>query len=247
MGAKFLHVDFKESGDGAGGYAKEMSAEWFAAADKMLLKECANTNVIITTALIPGRKAPVLISKAMVEAMPAGSVTVDLAAEAGGNIACTVPGKVVNIGNNVTVIGYTNMPARMANTASTLFGGNVSNLILSMDVKDKFTVDEVNDTAVRSMLVVKQGVKFAPYVPPPKPVVVEEKKEVEVVNVKLLTMRKAYSATMGLTAFMGFGALVPGAGTLSTFVLSMWVGSQAVKGVSHALHSPLMSVTNAIR
>lgn len=92
-GGKFLEVSFTEDGSGSGGYAKEMSKEWFDAADKMLLEECKNFDVIITTALIPGRKAPVLIKKPMVEAMPSGGVTIDLAASSGGNIETTVPGK----------------------------------------------------------------------------------------------------------------------------------------------------------
>ena len=120
MGAKFLRVDFQEDGSAAGGYAKEMSPEWFAAAEAMLLAECADTNVIITTAKIPGRKAPVLIKRAMVEAMPAGSVTVDLAASLdqpggpGGNVETTVPGEVVTVGN-ATCIGLLNMEGRMVN------------------------------------------------------------------------------------------------------------------------------------
>lgn len=92
-GAKFLSVKVQEDGSGAGGYAKEMSPEWFTAAEAMLLEECKNMDVIITTALIPGRKAPVLIKKSMVEVMPAGGVCVDLAAPAGGNIETTEPGK----------------------------------------------------------------------------------------------------------------------------------------------------------
>ena len=119
MGATFLKVESDETGDGGGGYAKEMSAEWFAAADKMLLKECETTDIIITTALIPGRKAPVLIKKNMVEAMKPGSVTMDLAAKAGGNIETTVADKVVNL-NGVTCIGHTNVESMIASTASTL-------------------------------------------------------------------------------------------------------------------------------
>ena len=100
IGATFLQVEFEEAGDGAGGYAKEMSPEWFAAAEKTLLKECAKTNAIITTALIPGRQAPVLITRSMVEAMPYGGCTVDLAAEAGGNVETTVAGEVVTMPSN---------------------------------------------------------------------------------------------------------------------------------------------------
>ena len=107
-GAKFLEVPVHEDGSGAGGYAKEMSPEWFAAAEKMLLEECKNIDVIITTAMIPGRKAPVLIKKNMVEAMPPGSVTIDLAAASGGNVETTKAGEVIKHGN-VTCVGYTNI------------------------------------------------------------------------------------------------------------------------------------------
>jgi len=246
MGATFLEVDFEEDGSAAGGYAKEMSPEWFEAANKMLLKECATTNVIITTALIPGRKAPVLIKKEMIEAMPAGGVTVDLAAEAGGNIETTVKDKVIKHGE-ITCIGYTNLPSRMSNTASTLFGNNVTKLILSMDKDGEYTVD-LEDAAVRSCTVVNAGEKLEPYVPPPPPPQAEaaEVVEEEPVNEADVAMRKAMVLSATGAGVMGLGSFVPAGGILSTFALSVWVGSQAVKGVSHALHSPLMSITNAI-
>lgn len=249
LGAKFLEVESDESGEAEGGYAKEMSPEWFAAADKMLLKECASTNVIITTAQIPGKKAPILIKKDMVEAMPAGSVTIDLAAETGGNVETTVPGEVVDV-NGVTCVGYTNMPGRMANTASTLFGGNVTKLLSSMiDKENNFFVDLDNDEAVRSMCVVHKGQKLEPYVPPPPPPTEEKEAVVEVVE-EVDPEKEAQKTAMFNTGALGsavlIGSTVPGAGMLGTFALSVWVGSQAVRGVAHALHSPLMSITNAI-
>jgi len=252
MGATFLKVDFEEAGDAAGGYAKEMSPEWFEAAGKMLLKECATTDIIITTAQIPGKKAPVLITKEMVEAMPSGGVTVDLAASTGGNIATTQVDNVVDVigknGQVVKCVGYSNLPARMASVASQLFGGNVTKLIVSMDRDGKFVVDE-SDAAVRSMLVVHEGKKLDPYVPP-APIIApstdkEEAKE-EKVDVQKDTLNHVLSSTGLTTAAIGFGTKVPDTGMLATFALSVWVGSQAVRGVSHALHSPLMSITNAI-
>eukprot|EP00808_Paulinella_micropora_P030192 g12035.t1 len=250
MGATFLKVPFEEDGSAAGGYAKEMSKEWFAAANRMLLKEMPNINVIITTAMIPGKKAPILISKQMVEALPPGAVTVDLAAEAGGNVETTVPGEVVKHGE-VTCIGYTNIPGRMANTASTLFSGNVTNLLLSMDKDDKWTVDLEKDEAVRSMCVTHQGVKLPPYVPPPpKPPTAEEKAKAEAKVAKMdpeeETWHASLRATAGSAALLAIGSTVPSSGMLSTFGLSIWLGSQSVRGVTHALHSPLMSITNAI-
>jgi NAD(P) transhydrogenase len=256
MGAKFLDVDYKEDGSAAGGYAKEMSPEWHAAAERMLLKECATTNVIITTALIPGKKAPLMIKKAMIEAMPPGSVTVDLAAEAGGNIETTVPGQTVVVGN-VTCIGPKNINSEMAYISSSLFSTNVAKLIMSMEKKHttgkgkekvtttEFVVDE-NDAAVRSMLVVNKGNKLPPYQPP---AVQAEQKKVEkavvVIDEQKVWMRKAATSTVALYGAFGLGAAIPPA-IMQTFALSVWVGSQAVRGVAHSLHSPLMSITNAI-
>jgi len=247
MGAKFLEVKSNESGDGSGGYAKEMSKEWFEAAEKMLETECSSINVIITTALIPGKKAPILITKKMVESMPPGSVTVDLAAESGGNIETTVADKVVKVGN-ATCIGYTNMPSRVADTASAMFSGNVSKFIASMDKDGKYVVD-LNDEAVRSVCVVNAGQKLDPYVPPPPPPKEETAEEVEVAapppDPQEEFKRNALIATGVGGSGVLLGSAIPGS-SLATFALSVWVGSQAVRGVSHALHSPLMSVTNAI-
>jgi len=248
-GAKFLEVEIDEDGSGAGGYAKEMSAEWFKAADEMLLRECANMDVIITTALIPGRKAPVLIKKNMVEAMPRGGVTVDLAAPAGGNVETTVPGEVVNH-NGITCVGYTNIESRMASTASSLFGGNVTNFLLSMQDKEtkEWKVD-LEDPAVRSVCVAIDGKALEPYVPPAPPVTAAtEKKEevVEVIDPEKVYMRSALNATATTSTALALASTVPNSSMMSTFALSCWVGNSCVQGVTHALHSPLMAMTNAI-
>lgn len=253
-GAKFLEVQVKEDGSGAGGYAKEMSPEWFAAADAMLLKECANFDVIITTALIPGRKAPLLIKKNMVEAMPSGSVTVDLAAASGGNVETTVPGKVSKHGS-VTCVGYTNMESRMATTASSLFSGNVSNFLLSMeDKKAKKWIVDLGDPAVRSIIVCNKGELLPPYVPPPPPVkasatpaeAAAAAAAAKVVDPKQEYMRSALFATAGTSSALALASMVPNSPMMSTFALSCWVGNSCVQGVTHALHSPLMAMTNAI-
>ena len=252
MGAQFLKVEFEEDGSGAGGYAKEMSPEWFEAADKMLLKEMEKTNVSITTALIPGRKAPVLIKKHHTDAMPHGSVIVDLAAETGGNCEITQADKVIDV-NGVTAIGYTNMPSRMSTTSSTLFGNNVTKYLLSMSKDDEYIVDLENDEAVRSMCIVHKGKKLEEYVPPPPEVdpAAEAKaaaaaEEEVVADPKAETFTSARNIALGGSVATALGAGVPNAPMLSTFALSVWVGSGAVQGVTHALHSPLMSVTNAI-
>ncbi len=242
-------VEVKEDGSGAGGYAKEMSAEWFAAADKMLLKECAHMDVIITTALIPGRKAPLLIKKDMVAAMPAGGVTVDLAAPAGGNVETTVPGQVVKTANGITCVGYTNMESRIAQTASGLFSGNVTNFLMSMqDKKTKKWVINLEDPAVRSVLVSQNGQQLAPYVPPPAPAVAakEEKAAKVAEDPKTVFRRAALQATVGASTALGLASMVPNSAMMNTFALSCWVGNTCVQGVTHALHSPLMAMTNAI-
>jgi len=250
MGAKFLDISTGESGDGGGGYAKEMSPEWFAKAEQVLLNECKTVNVIITTALIPGKKAPVLIKKSMVEAMPPGSVTVDLAAESGGNVETTVKDKVVKLGN-VTCVGATNLvSSSMANIASVLFSGNTAKFILSMEREGKYVVD-LNDEAVRSVCVVNNGAKLEPYVPPPPPpaaetTAAEPGKQVIVVDPKDEAWKKTMVASGVASSAVLLGSAIPGSSLLPTFGLSIWVGSQAVRGVSHALHSPLMSITNAI-
>jgi NAD(P) transhydrogenase len=255
-GAKFLKVEVDEDGSGAGGYAKEMSEEWFKAADAMLLKECANMDVIITTALIPGRKAPVLIKKNMVEAMPYGGVTVDLAAPAGGNVETTVPNQVVTVGKNeVKCVGYTNMESRMGQTASSLFGGNVTNFLMSMEDKEtkKWKID-LEDPAVRSILVAIDGKALDPYVPPPPPPPKEPTEAEKAAAAAALLPRdfegeykkSALFATAGTASALGLASMVPNAPMMSTFALSCWVGNSCVQGVTHALHSPLMAMTNAI-
>jgi NAD(P) transhydrogenase len=219
------------------------------------LKECERTDVIITTALIPGRKAPLMIYKNMVENMKRGGVTVDLAAEAGGNIETTVRDQVITIpSNGVRCVGYSNLPARMGSVASQLFSGNVSKLLLSMeDKKTKAFVINQEDEAVRSMLVTYDGKRLEPYRPPPPPPKKEtaaataaKKEEEKPFNLEETTMSNALLATGVTSTMVGLGSKVPDTNSLATLALSVWVGSQAVRGVSHALHSPLMSITNAI-
>jgi NAD(P) transhydrogenase len=256
MGAQFLKVDFEEDGSGAGGYAKEMSAEWHAAAREMLLKQCGEVDVVVTTALIPGRKAPVMIDEEMVKAMGSGSVTVDLAAEAGGNVATTVADKKIVTENGVTCIGYTDLPSRLARTSTDLYANNITKFFLSAGpfttkVADEFLIDH-EDEAVRPMLVLDQGKSTWPYTPPPPPVVetvqeaveevVEEAPPPDPYQEYLLAAR---NASIGSAVFMGLGSGVQPP-ILATFCLSTVIGYYTVFGVAPALHSPLMAVTNAI-
>ncbi len=256
MGAQFLKVDFEEDGSGAGGYAKEMSAEWHAAAREMLLKQCGEVDVVVTTALIPGRKAPVMIDEEMVKAMGSGSVTVDLAAEAGGNVATTVADKKIITENGVTCIGYTDLPSRLARTSTDLYANNITKFFLSAGpfttkVADEFLIDH-EDEAVRPMLVLDQGKSTWPYTPPPPPIVetvqeaveevVEEAPPPDPYQEYLLAAR---NASIGSAVFMGLGSGVQPP-ILATFCLSTVIGYYTVFGVAPALHSPLMAVTNAI-
>ncbi|CAM9367023.1 unnamed protein product [Discosporangium mesarthrocarpum] len=237
-----------------------MSKEWFAAAEKMLALECKDMDIVIGTALIPGKQAPRLITEDMVHSMKAGSVTVDLAAASGGNIATTRKDEVYQTPNGVTCIGYTDMTSRLANTASTLFANNATKLFSSTGPfttgeKDKFQID-YKDEAVRGVLVLDQGnVTWpAPMAAAPPPVVPKsdaKDTEVEAVPVDHYSLYRssALNTTAGAGTLLGLGMASPNlafSNMMTTFALSGIVGYQVVKGVTHALHSPLMAVTNAI-
>lgn len=255
MGAQFLDVDYKEDGSGAGGYAKEMSKEWHAAARAMLTRQCEEVDIVITTALIPGRAAPTMVTKEMVAKMKSGSVIVDLAAETGGNVETTVRDQKIITPNGVTCLGYTDLPSRLPTTSSTLYANNISKFLLSAGpqttkVTDHFYIDH-NDEAVRGMLVVENGKLMYPApLPPPPPVVEKKKAEVVVpIDYKATYFQSAKNAAFLSTSILAIGAVAPNAAFSSmftTFALSNVIGVQVVLGVSHALHSPLMAVTNAI-
>jgi len=255
MGGQFLEVDFKEDGSGSGGYAKEMSPEWHQAAADMLSKQCEEVDIIITTALIPGRQAPKMITKAMVDKMKAGSVTVDLAAEAGGNIETTVMDEKFITDNGVTCIGYTDLPSRLPTTSSSLYANNISKFLLSIGpqttkTKEYFHIDH-EDEAVRGMVVLEKGKMLwpAPQRPPPPP---KEEKAAEVpveIDYRAPYVQGAKTASYGAAGLLGMGMISPDpafSALLTTFALSNIIGVQVVLGVTHALHSPLMAVTNAI-
>eukprot|EP00172_Hildenbrandia_rubra_P001078 Plantae.Rhodophyta-Hildenbrandia_rubra.ctg16448.p1 GENE.Plantae.Rhodophyta-Hildenbrandia_rubra.ctg16448~~Plantae.Rhodophyta-Hildenbrandia_rubra.ctg16448.p1 ORF type:complete len:806 (-),score=151.69 Plantae.Rhodophyta-Hildenbrandia_rubra.ctg16448:452-2869(-) len=256
MGASFLTVDMAEEGEGAGGYAKEVSDEFYRKELELFEKQCKRVDVVISTALIPGKKAPLLITKEMVESMKNGSVTVDMAAEAGGNVETTKVGDVWVSPNGVTCIGYTDLPSRMASQASALYSNNISKFLLSMGPhttgnKAEFVID-FEDQAVRSALVTHNGELTwpAPPLPPPKPA----KKRAEIVAPAAPdpyeeTKHKALVTTGAAGSIVALGALSPTPGfsaMLSNFGLSSICGYQTVWGVTPTLHSPLMSVTNAI-
>ena len=138
LGAEFLKVDIDEDGEGAGGYAKEMSQEFKDAQKALFAKQAKECDIIISTALIPNKVAPIIITKEMVDSMKPGSVTVDLAAEAGGNIETTKPDEMYVYDNKVTCIGYTDLPSRLPNTSSMLFGNNTAKYLLSMGPQTRY-------------------------------------------------------------------------------------------------------------
>jgi NAD(P) transhydrogenase len=165
MGAEFLEVDIQEDGSTVGGYAKEMSKEFIEAEMQLFHDQCKDVDIVITTALIPGMKAPILIKKYMIDSMKPGSVVVDLAAEAGGNIETITPGE-VTVYNNVTHIGYTDLPSRLPTQASTLYSNNLSKLMLSMEgTKEHYHLDMADDV-VRGSIVLNKGVTSWPADPP---------------------------------------------------------------------------------
>ena len=256
LGAEFLEVNVKETGEGTGGYAKEMSKEFIEAEMALFAKQCKEIDILISTALIPGKPAPKLISKEMIESMKDGSVVVDLAAEAGGNIATTKPGKLYRY-SGVTHIGYTDLPSRLPTQSSTLYANNLSKFLLSMEGdKGHFTVN-LEDEVVRGAIVLQEGKLLWPAPPPkelaapaaPVPVAKAEAVPAAELNPFNLTMRKSLVYTAGLGTILGLSLISPNPAfntMVTTFTLSVIVGYHTVWGVTPALHSPLMSVTNAI-
>jgi len=257
MGGEFLEVEIEEDGSTEGGYAKEMSKEFIEAEMQLFHDQCKDVDIVITTALIPGKKAPILIKKYMIDDMKPGSVVVDLAAEAGGNIETITPGE-VTVYNNVTHIGYTDLPSRLPAQASTLYSNNLTKLLLSMgDGKENFNLD-MTDDVVRGSIVLNKGVTSWPPNPPISVAAAAPKGgaaaaaaaaapvEVNHFNEK---MKTALSYTGGLATINALGVGSPNpafTNMTTTFSLGCIVGYHTVWSVVPALHSPLMSVTNAI-
>jgi H+-translocating NAD(P) transhydrogenase subunit alpha len=284
LGGEFLTVTIKESGDGAGGYAKEMSKEFLEAEYALFREQAKDVNIVITTALIPGKPAPKLWFKDMVQLMKPGSVVVDLASEQGGNCEYTQPGKVV-VEHGVSIIGYTDMPSRMANVASDLYGNNLGHFLDEMGGAKGWKIDHDND-AVRPALVLEAGEKKWP-APPAKVKEGAAKPAVVAAAATPAAAAKPAAASVpaakkssghghheppapsktagtimaivGLIAAGGWAYLRWGAGAhaldastaallqhLTVFILAVFVGWQLIWSVAPALHTPLMSVTNAI-
>jgi len=251
MGAEFLQVNVQETGEGAGGYAKAMSERFHAAEKELFLRQCRDVDIVITTALIPGQPAPRLLTEEHIDAMKPGSVTVDLAAENGGNIATTRPGEAYVYRGRVTCIGYTDLPSRLPTQSSTLFGNNVTKFLLAMGPTGEFGID-MNDVVFRNSLVAMDGELLWP--PPPLPeqpkpaAKVEVSKEEAPVDPLWATTKRVCWTTVGMCGLAAVGVNVPETwvGNLTTFALSTLVGYQIVLSVTPSLHTPLMSVTNAV-
>ncbi|EME40814.1 hypothetical protein DOTSEDRAFT_74397 [Dothistroma septosporum NZE10] len=252
LGAEFIEVSIKEDGSGAGGYAKTMSKEFHEAQLKLFMEQAKEVDIIITTALIPGKPAPTLITEEMVAAMKPGSVIVDLAAENGGNCEVTVPGELVQR-DGVTVIGYTDLPSRLPTQASTLYSNNITKFLLSMSPKEGHFGIDMNDEVVRRSIVTHEGElvpPLPPLPPPPAPAMkpVEVKEEVFALTPWQKTTREVATVTGAMGTALALGKMTGPIfmGNLFTFSLAGLIGYRVVWGVAPALHSPLMSVTNAI-
>ena len=254
MDAEFLMLDFEdENGTGEGGYAKVMSDEFIKAEMALFAEQAKDVDIIITTALIPGKPAPRLITAEMVETMKDGSVIVDLAAEQGGNCELTEPEKVVKH-HGVTIIGYTDMPSRLAAQSSQLYATNLRHLLTDLTPeKDGRIVVDMEDEVFRGTTVCKDGettwpppapkLSAAPAKPKPAPApvpVVEDKKK--------SVMGLVIGMVVAGLALLGLGAVAPASfmAHFTVFVLACFVGYMVIWNVTAALHTPLMSVTNAI-
>lgn len=256
LGAEFLTINIEEEGGGAGGYSKEMSKEFIEAEHELFAKQCKEVDVIISTALIPGRKAPVLILKDHIKSMKAGSVVVDLAAEAGGNVETTRPGEIHTF-NDVTHVGLTDFPSLLPTQSSTLYANNISKFLLSIGEQNHFYID-LEDEVVRGSIILDKGKLMwpppKPVGPPPTPIhKTQETESAKVVQVEpspfKKTLDRALLTTAGVGSIVGLGMCSPNpefTSMLSVLGLSGIVGYHTVWGVTPALHSPLMSVTNAI-
>ncbi len=265
MGAEFVYLDFadqQQDGAATGGYAAPSSPEF---REKQLAKfrELApEIDIVITTALIPGRDAPKLWLADMVAAMKPGSVVIDLAAERGGNCDLTVPDEKIVSDNGVTVIGYTDFPSRMAAQASTLYATNIRHMISDLTpAKDGVLVHNMDDDVIRGATVAYQGeITYPP--PPPKIQAIaaqkpkekvkeptpEEKRAREVAAFKAQTRSQGLLLLIGTALLLLVGAFAPASfmNHFIVFVLSCFIGFQVIWNVCHSLHTPLMAVTNAV-
>ena len=263
MGAEFLMLDFDEASDGAatGGYAAPSSPEFREKQLALFREQAPEIDIVITTALIPGRDAPKLWLKDMVEAMKPGSVVVDLAAERGGNCDLTVPGERTVTDTGVIILGYTDLPSRMAAQSSSLYANNIVHFLSDLTPgKDGVIVHDMEDDVIRGATIAHEGqVTFPP--PPPKvqaiaaqttpkePEKTAEQKRAEEMAAERAFGRRQYGLiALGSLAMLALGSVAPPSflNQFVVFALACFVGFQVIWNVNHALHTPLMAVTNAI-
>ena len=262
MGADFLMLEFEEDGSGEGGYAKPASPEFIEKEMALFRAQAPEIDIVITTALIPGRPAPKLWPAEMVALMKPGSVVVDLAAEQGGNCDLTVADQIVTSDNGVKIVGYTDFPSRMAAQSSTLYATNIRHMLddLTPEKDGQITIN-MEDDVIRGATVVHAGeitypppapkvqaIGKAPAAPKPVELTPEEKAAQE-----MAAHRKAGQRQFGMLVLGGLFMLLVGAYAPASFMqhfivfaLACFVGFQVIWNVSHALHTPLMAVTNAI-
>lgn len=253
MDAEFLLLDFKEEGAGTGGYAKTMSKEFIEAEMALFARQAMEVDIIVTTALIPGKPAPKLITEGMVESMKPGSIIVDLAAEQGGNCALTEKDQVV-VKHGVTIIGYSNLPSRLANQSSQLYATNLRHLLTELCPEKNGTINvNMDDEVIRGTTVIKEGKITWPPPPPKLSAAPAPQTEApacaEVQEPKKPSVIKQFIPLViaGLALF-GIGAVAPASFMthFTVFVLACFIGYQVIWNVTASLHTPLMSVTNAI-
>lgn len=263
LGGEFVKVDYEEEGSGGGGYAKVMSEGFQQAQREMYAKQAREVDIIVTTALIPGKPAPRLITAEMVKSMKPGSVIVDMAAEQGGNCELTEPGQAV-VKHGVTIIGYTDLVSRLARQSSTLYATNLFRLTEELcKTKDGIINVNMEDDAIRGLTVIKEGnITWPP--PAPKPAATPPAAAKPAAAAAAPAAKKGHghggssepmagnklAVLFGVAAllFWLIGAYAPEKflGHFTVFVLACFVGYMVVWNVKPALHTPLMSVTNAI-
>ena len=265
MGAEFVYLDFEEEaqdGSATGGYAAVSSPEFAAAQLKKFRELAPEVDIVITTALIPNRDAPILWTKDMVEMMKPGSVIVDLAAERGGNCELTVTDKKIVTDNNVTIVGYTDFPSRMAAQSSLLYSNNIRHMMTDLTpAKDGVVVHNMVDDVIRGATVTKGGEITWPPPPPktkaiaaqpkkdkPKELSPDERRAQDAAAFKEATKQQVTLLAAGGALMLLIGAFAPASFMqhFVVFALACFVGFQVIWGVAHSLHTPLMAITNAI-